>query len=137
MKITVAKRRTRDCFSHTVDELVKVIRVLWQHRSPELSKYYSKDDGRSYPHEDVDSFESAWLSLGHEQASLGAACADIAKLFVHHLTETSRQKVLKESIVSVPLLSPYDETHAAKGDAYAQSLTCVVGHNMTKRTCVS
>merc|ERR1711920_145854 len=46
----------------------------------------------------------------------------------------AREAVLKDPKMSIPLLAAYDPAHAEKGKAYASSLTCVVGHNMTKRT---
>jgi len=130
----LAKSRVKDCMSYTLDELSGTMASLWAHKSPQLAKEYGENDGRSYPHKDIASFEAAWKSLGDKAASTSAACADVSKLFVHHLTETARSEALKDPKMSVPLLASYDPTHAEKGKAYATSLTCVVGHNMTQRT---
>lgn len=130
----LAKSKAKDCMTYTVSELRKILTALWIFKSPQLSQHYSATDGRGYPHDDVAGFEAAWASLGDGEASISAACADVAKLFVHHLTESGRQEALKDPTLSVPLLAAYDEKHAQTGNAYASSLTCVVGHNMTKRT---
>merc|ERR1719221_608268 len=100
---------------------------MWSYKSSELAEHYSSSDGRSYPHTEVADFEAAWNSLGGGEASLGAACADVAKLFVHHLTEEAQREVLKDSIATVPLLAAYDKKHEDNGRAYASSLTCVAG----------
>jgi hypothetical protein len=131
---TLAKRKVKACVAFTLDELRETLTALWVHKSSKLSELYAASDGRGYPHSDVMSFEAAWKSLGGGVASVGAACADIAKLFVHHLTESGRARALKDPSLSVPLLDAYDAGHAKKGKTYASSLTCVVGHNMTKRT---
>lgn len=130
----LAKRNVKACLSYTLDELRDILSALWVHKSPQLSDQYASSDGRSYPHSDVKEFELAWKSLGGEAASISAACADVAKLFVHHLTEAGRNAVLSDTTMSVPLLEPYDLAHAEKGRAYTQSMTCVAGHNMTKRS---
>lgn len=130
----LAKNQVKVCASYTIDELLRTLETLWAFRSPQLSDHYASDDGRSHLHSETASFEAAWRSIGDEAAALSAACADVAKLFVHHLTEQGRDEVLKERDLSVPLLAAYDPAHAAKGKAYTKSLTCVVGHNMTKRT---
>jgi hypothetical protein len=130
----LAKKQVKSCDSFTLSELLETLTSLWAHRSPQLADHYGIEDGRSYPHSDVSDFEVAWKSLGSADASLGAACADVAKLFVHHLTESARKAVLKNPKLSLPLLAAYNSSHAAKGKVYAESLTCVVGHNMTQRT---
>jgi len=130
----LAKRKVKACMSFSLDELRETLNALWSHRSPKLSEHYDVNDGRGYPHSDVTSFEAAWKSLGDDAASVGAACADVAKLFVHHLTESGRAEALKDPTLSVPLVAAYDPDHAKKGKAYATSFTCIRGHNMTQRT---
>lgn len=131
---TLANSKVKACLSHSLRELREILSVLWMKKSNVLADQYALKDGRSFPHADVEGFEAAWNSLGGGAASLSAACADVAKLFVHHLTQSAREALLNDPAVSVPLLEPYDPVHASQGKAYAQSLTCVVGHNMTKRT---
>lgn len=130
----LAKNKVKACGSYTIRELREILKILWALKSPELSDHYASDDGRNYPHSDMAGFEAAWSSLGDEAAALSAACADVAKFFVHHLTESGRDEVFAQKDMSVPLLAAYDPAHAAKGKAYAESLTCVAGHNMTNRT---
>merc|ERR1712217_643929 len=130
----LANTKVKACFSHSLSELRDILVRFWEQKSEHLSEQYSVKDGRSFTHKDVEGFEVAWKSLGGGPASLSAACADVAKLFVHHLTQSAREALLKDTSVSVPLVEPYDPVHASQGDAYAKSLTCVAGHNMTKRT---
>jgi len=130
----LAESRVKACLSHSLSELRDILARFWEQKSKDLSEQYALTDGRSFTHETVEAFEVAWKSLGGGPASLSAACADVAKLFVHHLTQSARETLLKDQSVFVPLVEAYDPVHASQGDAYAKSLTCVAGHNMTKRT---
>lgn len=92
----------------------------------------------------VEEYEASWseefealaedASGALETTLRDAKCAEALMLWTHHLTTATQQALLcdeGEPVAALPTLPLYDEARAAASDVYAESFTCVAGHDMT------
>jgi hypothetical protein len=100
----------RPCASYNITELNQLLSLLLSARSPELQEIYERNnDTRSLP---LDNLEETWVK---ELKSLNAAkddyysaalrdgkCHQAMMVFVHHLSESSREEALE--LTQLPLL---------------------------------
>ena len=131
------------CDSFKEAELDELFRLLYCHRSPELESAYSAGDGRMLLHETIEQYERRWakeyaIAAGRSPGNYSlkeGKCAHTLMVWTHHLTEAGKAALLKIApTLKLPSLPVYNATAAVESDkSYAQSFTCVTGHNNTGR----
>merc|ERR1711862_757422 len=107
---------------------------MWKHLSSEMQAQYSSTDGRTLLHETLEEYEARWSSekslLSDDSVALllqEAKCAEVAMMWAHHLPESGKKALASMPVPSVPVF--YLEKGLASKQ-YAESFTCVSGHNM-------
>lgn len=115
-------------------QLDETIRTMWKHLSSELQAQYSSADGRTLQHQTLAEYEARWSSekallMDDSSAQLlqEAKCAEVAMMWAHHLPEAGKKALAAMPVPSVPV---FDLEKGLASKQYAESFTCVSGHNM-------
>jgi hypothetical protein len=127
----------KPCVGFTESELDGLFRKVFCHRSPLLENAYGDGDGRMLLHDTIEEYQERWereyQADGHPAASrMEGKCAHILMVWTHHLTAAGKALLLKEEpSLTLPSLPTYHAAAGSRDASYAQSFTCVTGHNNT------
>jgi hypothetical protein len=139
------KLQTRQCASHSLEELHETQRMLFAARNDNLQSTYPADDRRSLPYATASSLldtHSRQLAEAVLRPDLihvmrDGLCHEIVMMYAHHLSEAMRDGLRALGSLKLPLL-PEHELHPAPeaGDAldnstysgYFDKAGCLVCH---------
>jgi len=125
----------KDCSDFSHEQLNELMRTMWCHVSSDIGNIFKEnDDLRALKYESLAEFEKHWANENIQHNALrDAKCADVLMTFVHHLPASSKKELMQKEL-HLPLLPTFNKTHAIHpdyGKDYANSFTCVSGHNQT------